>query len=86
MSLFEPNFEDVPGSKISTDCENALENGHFAVHFIHLGSKKKTFVRKVHEVCWWIVEAGKSKVEKSLGLAKKQNGDTLLSHWWVQDS
>lgn len=86
MSLFEPNFEDAPRSKISTDCENALENGHFAVHFIHLGSKKKTFVRKVLEVCWWIVEAGKSKVEKSLGLAKKQNGDTLLSHWWVQDS
>lgn len=52
MSLFEPNFEDIPGSKISTDCENALENDHFAVYFIHLRSKKKTLARKVHEICW----------------------------------
>lgn len=46
MSLFEPNFEDVPGSKISTDCKNTMENGHFAVHFIHLGSKKKNVCKE----------------------------------------
>lgn len=40
VSLFEPNFEVMDG-------ESVPENGSFAVHLIHLESKKKT--SKIHE-------------------------------------
>ena len=36
MSLFEPNRGQFPGSKISTDSENAMENHRFAGYFILL--------------------------------------------------
>lgn len=43
---------------------------------MHLESKEKT-VRKVHKVLWWLIkEAAESEAGKSLGVNKKQNGET----------
>ena len=35
MSLLQPNWRQLPGSKISTDWENALKNGSFTTYFVH---------------------------------------------------
>ena len=41
MSLFEPNWRHLPGSKISKAWGQALENGSFAAYFIQAPAQKK---------------------------------------------
>ena len=40
VSVFEPNWWQLPGSKISKDWENAPENGSFAPYFTHVNQRR----------------------------------------------
>lgn len=75
------NFEDMFGSKISTDLENAPENGSFAAYFMyHKESYMKSIGGKLRgqdKAKWGTLQDWlKSKMDKHI----------LLLYWWVQDS
>ena len=41
VSLFEPNWRQLPGSQISTNWENAPENSSFAPYFVHQNQRRR---------------------------------------------
>ena len=69
MSLFEQNWRQLLGSKISKDWENVPENGSFATYFMHCNQKRSC--KGLHENHWWLGKTGEREAGKSLKLEKR---------------
>ena len=71
MSLFEPNWSQLPGSKISMDWENAPGNGYSTTAILYIrikGGGVRGYVKSVGDR---LGLGGEAKQWKPLGFDKK---------------